>query len=328
MFAFIIGRTLSVPFSTHPATSIPALHIEFIFYAAFFLFTNTIRIDRENELTILIQLFVITGVVAAAIGVCTYALGISPRATSSTAGTYTLGAYLVAVLPLSLLLAEKKSFFKTVQYAYMAAAFLVIGVIFTFDRLHWVAAATTFVVAAIIKKEARPLIGFLFFAGVATFVLPHVAERFQLTMTLFTHMSYRDVLWRGAAMLGFEHPVIGFGPRTFREIFPLMSELGDKKMGGWHNDFLQVYMESGMVGLLPLLWLIARTFTSSMRALRSHALPEEHRQVLIPLLLSLMLFVAAGGMLDTILGLVFRFDLAIVALIVTVHDRGSTESPT
>jgi len=130
-------------------------------------------------------------------------------------------------------------------------------------------------------------------------------------------MSYRDVLWRGAAMIGFEHPVIGFGPRTFRGIFPLMSELGDKKIGSWHNDFIQVYMESGLVGLVPLLWLVAASFSSSIRAIRSRRLSPEHQEILIPMLVSISIFVIAGGMLDTIMGLVFRFDLAVLALIVT-----------
>jgi len=317
MLAFIIGRTLSIPFSVHPEISVSALHIEIIFYAAFFVFTNTVHIDRENEMTILIQLFVLTGVLAAVIGICKYATGITPRATSSTAGAYTLGAYLVAILPLALLLADKRQFFKTSRYAYVAVIFLVLGIIFTFDRLHWVVMATTFVVATVINKNRRPLVAFLLLAALTILFVPNVAQRFQSTLTLFTHMSDRDILWRGAAMLGLEHPIIGFGPRTFREIFPLLSELGDGRTGSWHNDYVQVYMDSGLVGLVPLLWLIAATFTSSIRALRSRMLPQEHRQILIPLLVSFSIFVIASGMLDTIMGLVFRFDLAVIALIVT-----------
>jgi O-antigen ligase len=317
MLAFIIGRSLSIPFSVYPEISLDAVPREIVFYAAFFVFANTMNIDRENDTIIVIQMFVLTAVLAAAVGICTYAMGISPRATSSTAGTYTLGAYLVAILPLALLLADKRRFFRISLIAYAAVAFLVLGVIFTFDRLHWIVIAATFVVAAIITKDKKPLFAFVLVVALAILLVPSVAQRFQFTMTLFSHMSYRDVLWRGAAMLGLEHPVIGFGPRTFREIFPLMSELGDRHIGSWHNDFLQVYMESGLIGLVPLLWLIAATFTSSIRALRSHSLPQEHRQILIPLLLSVSIFVIAGGMLDAIMGLVFRFELAVVALIVT-----------
>ncbi len=320
LLAFIIGRSLSIPFSVYPQISVYALQIEIIFYAAFFVFTNTVQIDRENEITILIQMFVLTGVLAAVLGICNYAMGISTRATSSTAGTYTLGAYLVTILPFVLLLADKRTFFKSSRFSYVAIAFLVLGVIFTFDRLHWIIMASTFVAVAIINKNGRPLVAFLLLAALVAILVPSVAQRFQFTITLFSHMSDRDVFLRGATMLGFEHPVIGFGPRTFREIFPLMSELADAKTGSWHNDFLQVYMESGVVGLVPLLWLIAATFTSSIRTLRSSLLPREDRQILIPLLLSVSVFVIAGGMLDTIMGLVFRFELAMVALIVTSHS--------
>jgi O-antigen ligase len=317
MLVFIMGRSLSIPFSTYPGISVYAFHIEIIFYIAFFVFTNTVQVDRENEMTILIQMLIWTGVLAALIGICEYAIGASPRATSSTAGPYTLGTYLVAVLPLALLLAEERRFFKASRYGYVAVALLVLGVIFTFDRLHWIVMAITFVVAMVITKDRRPLVAFLLLAALAILFVPSVAHRFQLTMTLFSHMSDRDVLWRGAAILGSEHPVIGFGPRTFREIFPLMAELGDRRIGSWHNDFLQVYMESGLVGLVPLLWLIAATFTSSIRAYRSRALPPEHQQLFVALLLSLSIFVVAGGMLDMITGLVFRLELAVIALIVT-----------
>ena len=53
-----------------------------------------------------------------------------------------------------------------------------------------------------------------------------------------------------------KHTFLGFGPRTFQQIFPYTNEFSDKGIGGWHNDFLQVYFESGIAGLMTFLFLI------------------------------------------------------------------------
>ncbi len=327
MLAFISGRALSVPFSVHPEISAHALYIEIIFYAAFFVFTNTLRVDRENEMIILIQMLVLTAVLAAAVGIGKYAFGISQRASSTTSGPYTLSLYLVAALPFALFFAGDSRFFKNRQYAFAAIAVLVLGVIFSLDRMHWIVMAATLVVVAIITKDRRPLIAFVLVMTAAVLVVPEVALRFQLTLTFLSHSTGRDVLWRGAAMLYADHPLVGFGPRTFREIFPLMSELSDKGAGSWHNDFLQVYMESGLVGLVPLLWLITAAFSSVIKAFRSTKLSLLHRQILFPLLVSASVFFIAGGMLDTIVGMVFRFNLAAIALMTTGLGNKSVWEP-
>ncbi len=321
MLAFIAGRALSVPFSVDPQTSMQALYIEMIFYAAFFVFTNTVRVDREKEMSTLIRVFVWTAVFAAAIGVFKYSAGISERASSTTSGAYTFSLYLVVILPLTLFLARDNRIFKTPTHAYLAAAILGLGVIFSLNRMYWIVMVGTLVVAALINRDKRPLMAYAFGMAVFILVLPSVAHRFQLTLELLSHSSDRNVLLRGATMIYAQHPLVGFGPRTFREIFPLMSQLSDKGTGSWHNDFLQVYIESGLLGLTPYCWLVAATVYWGLRAFRSRALPCGHRQILLPLLVSVFIFFIAGGVRDTVAGIVFRFDLAVIALMATKFDR-------
>jgi O-antigen ligase len=69
-------------------------------------------------------------------------------------------------------------------------------------------------------------------------------------------LSDRNIIWKGASELMFYHPIQGFGPRTFQQIFPYKNEFNDKGVAGWHNDFLQVYFESGIPGLLAFLFII------------------------------------------------------------------------
>lgn len=310
VLAFIIGRAVSIVFSVHPAVSFPAFYIEFIFYAVFFLFTNILEIDREKEIVILLRLLILTAVVAAGIGIFQYITGMTKRAQSTTSGPYTLSLYLVAVLPLALFLVRDSRIFKNHYTGYAAIAIILLGVVFSLNRLHWVAMAATLVAAAVISKDKIPLLifGVLFIASFVT--IPEIAHRFQLTLTVFSHSGGRDVLWRGAGVLYADHPLFGFGPRTFREVFPFMSQLWDRQTGSWHNDFLQVYIESGLAGLAPLVWMIVAAVSSIATALRA----KVYNAFLVPLTIAFCLFVVAGGMLDTIVGIVFRLYLAMIAL--------------
>jgi hypothetical protein len=71
-------------------------------------------------------------------------------------------------------------------------------------------------------------------------------------------LSDRDILIKGAedVFLKFKNPLLGYGPRSFHLIFPYLNELSDQRISSWHNDFIQLYFESGFLGLLSLCLLI------------------------------------------------------------------------
>jgi O-antigen ligase len=75
-----------------------------------------------------------------------------------------------------------------------------------------------------------------------------------------TTLSDRDILYEGFFELAPEHPILGFGPRTFHDIFPFKDRLADKKVGSWHNDYVQTYLESGIIALILLFMLIITIF--------------------------------------------------------------------
>ena len=114
-------------------------------------------------------------------------------------------------------------------------------------------------------------------------------------------------------MLWNQHPIVGFGPRTFHEIFPLFDAMPIRGVGSWHNDYLQVYMESGLLGLLPQLWLVGTVIIYGWKAvLASRSSEEQYRCTLAAYFTVLMSFVI-GGMLDTIVGIPLRILLGVFA---------------
>jgi O-antigen ligase len=156
--------------------------------------------------------------------------------------------------------------------------------------------------------------------------VPSVTQRFSDLIHVASRSSDRDVVWRGALMLADQHPVFGFGPRTFNEIFPLRAELSDKGVSSWHNDFIQIYMESGIIGLLSVVGVFGSAFYFGLRSLKNVALPNNLREVLIALLVSLAVIVVVGGILDVLVSLLVRVVLAPIALIATEYSVKATRN--
>lgn len=322
--AFVIGRVASVVFSKDLAKSLPALSGEFIFYVVFFIVTQSIRENEFQAGRILTSILIWAGVIAGVIGTLKVVLSFDPRGSSTTAGTYTLGTYLCPVLALGLVAPFYGRGSRVARWFVPLA--MCLGIVFTFDRLHWVTMGLTLGIAGIILRR-RAVVFILGAVLLASLLSPTIRFRAVQFADLGSLTSGRDVLWKGASTLISVHPMIGFGPRTFSEIFPFFELLPFRGVGSWHNDYLQVYMESGLVGLLPLVWLIVATFVYARRLLRSATLSLEQRRLVLSLLIALSLIFLAGGVIDTHVGIVFRTLLGLLALLLTRTGESSTAQP-
>jgi O-antigen ligase len=130
------------------------------------------------------------------------------------------------------------------------------------------------------------------------------------------HLSDRDILFKGVETLLFKEPVVGFGPRTFRLIFPFKNEFSDKHIGSWHNDFLQVYFESGLLGLIFFLLLLGVIFYKNISYIKS-LIPREYKNIGIGILLafiSLVLSATTSGFITSaVISIIFIFLVALLS---------------
>jgi O-antigen ligase len=308
---FVLARLLSVAFSTDPSRSLPALHIEFFFYVVFYLATQTRMLGEESSARLIVNVLIGSAVIASIVGLTQVLCFGESRAVSTTAGTYTLGGFLLAVLPLALLLPAGKGGGR--WSSWIIVTVICLGITFTYDRLHWFGMGLVILFGGLIFRR-RFLVVSVIAAACVIWLSPPVQVRLAQTFHLNEYASGHDVLWRGAWQLIGNHPLTGFGPRTFTEIFPLFDQLPIRGVGSWHNDYLQVYMESGLLGLLPLLWCIGTVYFAGARWLRSGEGDPERRTFLVALLLSLTVVFLLGGIIDTHVGIIFRVILALFAL--------------
>ncbi|MDX9759580.1 MAG: O-antigen ligase family protein [Bacteroidota bacterium] len=312
--AFVAARVLAIPTSIDPATSIAALRTEIPFHILFFVVLATFDIRKTERILFLIRLLVLAGVVATAIGFARYGLGMDERLTSTTAGYYTLGMFLASVFAIAFAFGRRREVFPNRLLWMAVCVFLLAGLLFTFNRLHWVVAGVAALVIGAMRE--RRILAVLAVLGViAMLTVAPLQERFLQLLDAGGNMSGRDVLWRGAWMIADQHPLTGFGPRTFPLIFPLFDVIPDKGVGSWHNDYLQVYMDSGLIALLPLLATLTLVGGHARRALRGWAAGSLAHDTTIAFSVMVLGFVLAGGMLDALLSMLFRTGIAILALL-------------
>jgi O-antigen ligase len=309
---FVLTRLLSVLYSQYPKNSLTAIHIEFFFYIVFFLVTQSVRRNEISTTRLVAAIIVGAGVVAALIGVAKVSFHLALRGSSTSAGPYTLGTYLCFALPLALFMKASKEDYH--HWRWFIILILCLGIVSTLDRLHMIAMTATILLAGLLSRKRVFAVAFVSALAICLFALS-VRFRFDQIVDFHALMNGRDVLWKGAAMLITRHPFVGFGPRTFNEIFPLFQEMPVKGVGSWHNDFLQIYMESGLMGLIALLWLISAICLWGWRIVNSPTLPRQEQCMFVSILTSFGVLFVIGGLIDTLVGIVFRVLLGLFALL-------------
>jgi|GEM_PF-388751 len=319
---FILARIAAIPLSIDPSASVTAFQTEIPFYLFFYVVFCELNARPTERLRFLVHLLVTAAVVAVAVGFVRYAMGMDERLTSTTSGYYTLGMFLAAVFALTFALGGRRELFPNRLVWLLLCGVMLVGLLFTFNRMHWVVAGFAALIVGAVRERRILLV--LAAAGIAAVVaLEPLRERFLQLLDAGAHMSGRDVIWRGAMMLIDERPIFGFGLRTFRQVFPLFDEAPDKGIGSWHNDYLQVYMDSGLVALLPFIAILGVIFFMGWKNHRSWPAESLQRALNAALLLMIGCFAIAGGMLDSLLSILFRTGIAVIALLYSA--RPSTE---
>lgn len=267
LLVFILIRFLSIIFSIDPYASARALHTELPYYFIFFAITQQQANISEKYLRLVIWTLITSAVIGSAYGIFIVLSGIQERAVSLTSGYYTLGSFLSLIL-ISTVILGKSSMFKTKRLLWFGIVIMMsICIILTKNRIHWGVMTLGLLLVGLIRE--RKLLFLVLAIGVGiVFYSPSVLKRFNQTIHFQENLSGRNILWKGASLIWSDHPLLGYGPNTFVKIFPIPNELEDKGAAGWHNDYLQIFIESGLLGLLGMAWLISAYYYSMIKFLR------------------------------------------------------------
>jgi O-antigen ligase len=171
-----------------------------------------------------------------------------------------------------------------IRLGYLSLAiFSTVCVLYTLSRGGYLALLVGFVFLGLVRQRTL-LVALVVFFWMGTSLLPGAVQE-RVLMTYDTQEGALDhsaetrvTLWEDAIEVIQSNPVIGTGFSTY-EYMNRVSNYKDT-----HNYFLKVLLETGVLGLLIFLWLLAKTFGAGYRL---------YRQAKDPFLASLGLCLAA-----------------------------------
>jgi hypothetical protein len=276
---FIIFRSISALYCQDHNAAIDALQYPF-FALIFIILANWPRYLDKSSVSKLEAVWFWAAVIAAIIGIGKYATGIESRigtptgaqvvhADGTVEGNYaTFAKFLLFTLlyfGISWIkdLRIKGSIWKVVGFG-----ILLTGLILTFSRACWLAAAITIPVFTFKWKPKATLLGLTVIA-VLLVAIPYGRIRVMQSLSPTNWSSGRIELWNVAFDKAVDKPVIGHGIGSFKSIVTqdIRESLPDKGVGDWHNQYIQIFMENGIVGLLLFTWLIIELFNGYSKTL-------------------------------------------------------------
>lgn len=191
------------------------------------------------------------------------------RITSTFQNANFLGEYLVIVIGagLALAFAERRG-----RRVLALAGTLVCGLalVLTYTRGSWLALAIALSVA-LLAVEARYFWGLVVVGVAGGLVVPGFLPRLASSFSTQGTAGFRMRLWRIAGEAIAEHPLAGWGPGRFYDAFSATvaahPELGvGYSMYGAHNSYFTLLAETGLIGGLAFLALVASVVRSGVRA--------------------------------------------------------------
>lgn len=309
---YLVVRLAALVFSEFPEVSVQILYKEVLFYLCFFSFSFYFKSLDVEKIKTIVYYFSFASAVIALIGIVRFNLSIVERAESFSSGYSTFSSYLLTGLGCMLALSENVKKIKYFQWLRIfAAAIILVGIITSLGRANAVIAGAMLIASLLMKR--MKLLQFIYIvlitAGFSYLSFQNNSIQVNQRIEAPTQLSDRDIIYKGAGEILFTHPLLGYGPKTFSEIFPHKDDFADKGIGSWHNDLLEVYFESGLLGLAAYLLLIFFVFFYQIRFLRREKDRVDARTIIYAVLFAtagLFLSALAAGFINSpVLSLVF-----------------------
>lgn len=203
----------------------------------------------------------------------THQPGLAVRVTGSFGNPNVFAEYLVLLLPLALgLLLCARS--RLVRLGWLAACGLGAGaLVLTFSRGGWVGLAAGVLGFAVIRD--RRLLMLLLIGALVVAALPGgqslIDRRLQsIIRPVDSSSAYRIVVWRETLGMieDFWPSGVGLGHRAYMLMYPRYMLDRTKRPFHSHSTYLQILAETGLPGLIALLWVMWRVVRTGFASLR------------------------------------------------------------
>lgn len=271
VIAMLVIYLMSSLTSFVPVKGLQIWAVYFAFMVFYFVVVNTIK--TKKQLMDILTVFCLSGLAVCIYGIMQYVFGwnvtqawideemfedIKMRIYSTLENPNVLGEYILLTLPVATaLMWKKKGVWAKLVYGTIAAV-MGIALILTFSRGCWIgvmASAAVFVTFAAGKLWGLALL----VLPIIPMVLPEsIINRFASIGDMKdSSTSYRVYIWMGTLLMLKDFWLSGVGPGTeaFTQVYPFYSYSAVVAPHS-HNLFLQIMVESGILGILAFLMLL------------------------------------------------------------------------
>lgn len=320
--AFALIRIISVFTSQFFDTSVHLLYKDAIFFLSLFAMNFYLKSFDDDELKTLLFSFVIAATFVAVVGLIRFVTGNKPRAQSfGSSGSMVYSTYLLIALAFATLLFPliRKSLYKNMWL--VSTALVISGIFTSFVRTNILVSIIVFITGVFIAKLKLKyaLIIVLFAVIIVCSSLQLNSYELNKRVNSPAYLSDRYILLNDAINLikKFDSPFIGYGPRTFNKIFTSREKLLDRKVGSWHNDIIQIYVESGLLGLISYFTLIGYTLGAGIGLIKKGKLSAQKRLIIFGAVISIIALMlsslTSGFITSPVIPVVLAFLLSVIS---------------
>ena len=326
--AFVVLRIVTVLLSESPASSRIAYTREIAFYPYYFVALYYIKSFKIDGIKKAIHVLLYSSALASLYAVISVVSGVMTRGESLSGGYYVFSVHLAFVFAFSLAMIIDEKISQTKIFVVVAIVIIAAGILSTYTRSMWIAIALCVVTAGFMgykKTLAGVTAAGVFFISLA----PSLRDRLLTLLSPMEHSSGRIEIWKSGMEQLRIHPFFGFGPETFKNIEIDRSKFYDAAVASWHNEFLQIQIESGMFAALLLAILYGSViwiFVKSYRQRKNSNGPNRNVELfpLCFLLFSLFVIIpaiATGSIMLSILnGMIVKFVFACASYFACVNN--------
>lgn len=315
---FIGARTLSIFTSVDISLSMRELRGEIFFYISYFIVTNNLNNkDWNKEIITIFRLLILSAIIISFYSITNFFVYGIDRAEASAGGYYRLALFLAIVLGMTLGLSSRKDIFYHKVLWYVTFSIFMISLLLTKTRAAWISVGVSILIIGIYKEK---LLIFLTTAIVSITLLfsPSIQNRLVTLLTPLEKTTLRLTLWENASKIALDHPLLGYGLNTFKSIFPDQDLVGGH-LRTWHNNYIQLFIESGLMGLLSFLYLSIRIFKIFWERTKERQSNRILFELFLPLMLSIISLYISGVFasftVEPVISLLFNSLVAIISFL-------------
>lgn len=191
---------------------------------------------------------------------------IETRVYSTFGNPNVFGEYLIMVIPIALALLFTKQSAKKRFAALCIAGISGIALIFTWSRGAWLGFGISMILFFLLLSR-RTMIVYMGGIMCLPFALPYLPSSIVTRFTSIgnladTSTNYRVSIWKAAVRMIYDHPLsgIGIGEGAFAIMYQNYSLSGIEAAPHSHMLYLQIWIETGLVGLVVFLMTVLLIF--------------------------------------------------------------------